>query len=515
LILPKAARPDCVKVRPFPIVGAFALDTARRALTFASTKNGAAMLTPATTDTLADLRASLPADTFRDDTAPYLTEPRGRWAGSGIVVAPRTTDQVAQIVRYCHERRIAVVPYGGGTGLVGGQLMGQGDVPLVLSLERMNAIRATYPSESVLVAEAGAILADVQKAAEDIGRMFPLSLASEGSARIGGLLSTNAGGVNVLRYGNARAQCLGLEVVRPDGSIWNGLTRLRKDNTGYDLRDLMIGAEGTLGIITAAALRLVPQPAAVGAAMLAVPSPAAALDLLALAQSRLGDGISAFEMIHRQGLDFLDEVGPAFKAPFAVHPEWMVLIDIGMPAGLAPDAALETLFEAAAEAELVTDGVIARSGADRDALWHIRESIPEANRRIGSISSHDISLPLSLVPDFIVEGGKRLAQVGHFRINCFGHLGDGNLHYNVFPLPGEARSDHEDKRAAVKDCVHDLTHEMGGSVSAEHGVGRLKVGDLEKYGDPAKLAMMRAIKLALDPHGIMNPGAVLRTLTDD
>ena len=473
------------------------------------------MLTPATTDTLADLRASLPADTFRDDTAPYLTAPRGRWAGSGIVVAPRTTDQVAQIVRYCHERRIAVVPYGGGTGLVGGQLMGQGDVPLVLSLERMNAIRATYPSESVLVAEAGAILADVQKAAEDIGRMFPLSLASEGSARIGGLLSTNAGGVNVLRYGNARAQCLGLEVVRPDGSIWNGLSRLRKDNTGYDLRDLMIGAEGTLGIITAAALRLVPQPAAVGAAMLAVPSPAAALDLLALAQSRLGDGISAFEMIHRQGLDFLDEVGPAFKAPFAVHPEWMVLIDIGMPAGFAPDAALETLFEAAADAELVTDGVIARSGADRDALWHIRESIPEANRRIGSISSHDISLPLSLVPDFIVEGGKRLAQVGHFRINCFGHLGDGNLHYNVFPLPGETRSDHEDKRAAVKDCVHDLTHEMGGSVSAEHGVGRLKVSDLEKYGDPAKLAMMRAIKLALDPHGIMNPGAVLRTLTDD
>lgn len=515
MILPKAARPDCVKVRPFLIDGAFALDTAGRALTFASTKNGAAMLTPATTDTLADLRAALPADTFRDDTAPYLTEPRGRWAGSGIVVAPRTTDQVAQIVRYCHERRIAVVPYGGGTGLVGGQLMGQGDVPLVLSLERMNAIRATYPSESVLVAEAGAILADVQKAAEDIGRMFPLSLASEGSARIGGLLSTNAGGVNVLRYGNARAQCLGLEVVRPDGSIWNGLSRLRKDNTGYDLRDLMIGAEGTLGIITAAALRLVPQPAAVGAAMLAVPSPAAALDLLALAQSRLGDGISAFEMIHRQGLDFLDEVGPAFKAPFAVHPEWMVLIDIGMPAGLAPDAALETLFEAAAEAELVTDGVIARSGADRDALWHIRESIPEANRRIGSISSHDISLPLSLVPDFIVEGGKRLAQVGHFRINCFGHLGDGNLHYNVFPLPGETRSDHEDKRAAVKDCVHDLTHEMGGSVSAEHGVGRLKVGDLEKYGDPAKLAMMRAIKLALDPHGIMNPGAVLRTLTDD
>ncbi|MFZ3582723.1 FAD-binding oxidoreductase [Loktanella sp. DJP18] len=473
------------------------------------------MLTPATPDTLAELKETLPPDSFRTDTAPYLTEPRGRWAGAGMVVAPRDVDQVARILRHCNDRRIGVVPYGGGTGLVGGQVMGQGPAPLVLSLERMTAIRATYPSESVLVAEAGAILADVQKAAQDIGRLFPLSLASEGSARIGGLLSTNAGGVNVLRYGNARAQCLGLEVVRPDGTIWHGLTRLRKDNTGYDLRDLMIGAEGTLGIITAAALRLAPQPTGVGAAMLAVPSPAAALDLLALAQDRLGDGISAFEIIGRQGLDFLTEVGPAFKAPFADTPDWMVLIDIGLPTGLAPDAALEALFEVALARELVTDGVIARSLADRDALWHIRESIPEANRRIGSVSSHDISVPLSQVPDFIVEGGKRLSRIGDFRINCFGHLGDGNLHYNVFPLRGQSRANHEDKRAAVKTCVHDLTHEMAGSVSAEHGVGRLKVGDLERYGDPVKLAMMRAIKIALDPHGIMNPGAVLKGLTND
>ncbi len=472
------------------------------------------MFTAATPESLSDLRDTLPDMAFRDDTAPYLTEPRGRWQGVGMVVAPNDTTQVAQVVRYCNDRRIAIVPYGGGTGLVGGQLMGEGAAPLVLSLERMTAIRATYPSESVLVAEAGAILADVQMAAEEIGRLFPLSLASEGSARIGGLLSTNAGGVNVLRYGNARAQCLGLEVVRPDGTIWNGLSRLRKDNTGYDLRDLMIGAEGTLGIITAAALRLVPQPVGVGAAMMAVPSPKAALDLLALAQDRLGDGISAFEIIHRQGLDFLTEVGPTFRAPFAASPDWMVLIDIGLPAGLVPDSALEQLFEEAAEAGLVTDGVIARSGADRDALWHIRESIPEANRRIGSISSHDISLPLSMVPDFIVEGGKRLARLGDFRINCFGHLGDGNLHYNVFPKPSESRADYEGSRAAIKGCVHDLTNEMGGSVSAEHGIGRLKVDDLEKYGDPVKLEMMRAIKTAMDPNGIMNPGAVLRNLSN-
>ena len=472
------------------------------------------MLTPATPDTLSALIATLPYDAVRTETAAYLTEPRGRWTGTGVVVAPRDTAEVARVVAFCNDQRIGIVPYGGGTGLVGGQLMGQGAAPLVLSLERMTAIRATYPSESVLVAEAGAILADVQRAAEDMGRLFPLSLASEGSARIGGLLSTNAGGVNVLRYGNARAQCLGLEVVRPDGTIWHGLGRLRKDNTGYDLRDLMIGAEGTLGIITAAALRLVPQPAGVGAAMLAVPSPAAALELLALAQDRLGDGVSAFELISRQGLNFLSEVGPEVRAPFAEVPDWMVLIDIGLPAGLEPDAALESLFADAAERELVTDGVIARSLADRAALWTVRESIPEANRRIGSVSSHDISLPLSQVPAFIVEGERRLAAIGRFRINCFGHLGDGNLHYNVFPLPGETRADHDDKRAAVKTCLHDLTHEMGGSVSAEHGIGRLKVGDLERYGDPAKLAMMRAIKTALDPNGIMNPGAVLRDLTE-
>ncbi|SEN36432.1 FAD/FMN-containing dehydrogenase [Loktanella fryxellensis] len=472
------------------------------------------MLTPATPATLSDLRAALADDTFRDDTAPYFREPRGRYAGTGIVAAPRDTATVARIVAFCHDRRIGIVPYGGGTGLVGGQVMG-GDVPpLVVSLERMTAIRAVYPAESVLIAEGGAILTDVQAAAEGAGRMFALSLASQGSARIGGLLSTNAGGVNVLRYGNARAQCLGLEVVRPDGSIWHGLSRLRKDNTGYDLRDLMIGAEGTLGLITAASLRLVPRPAAVGAAMLAVPSPRAALDLLGLAQDRLGDGISAFELMHRQGLDFLREAGLAFRAPFADQPAWMVLIDVGLTAGQSPDAALEDLFAAASDAGLVTDGVIARSGPDRDAMWHIRETIPEGNRRIGSIVSHDIALPLGQVPDFIAQAGARLSRIGDVRINCFGHLGDGNLHYNVFPAQGQSRDAYAHLRGAIKDCVHDLTHAMGGSVSAEHGIGRAKVGDLVRYGDPAKLAMMRAIKTALDPRGIMNPGAVLPDLTD-
>ncbi len=468
------------------------------------------MLNPLTPAFEARLRDLLPASAIKADTAPYLIEPRGRWQGQGFVVAPGSTADVAAVVRACAAARVAVVPYGGGTGLVGGQLMAEGPAPVILSLERMNRIREVYPTENVLVCDAGVILADVQKAAEAVGRLFPLSLASEGSARIGGLLSTNAGGVNVLRYGNARAQCLGLEVVRPDGTIWNGLTRLRKDNTGYDLRNLMIGAEGTLGVITGAALKLAPRPAGVGAAMMAVASPRAALELLALAGEQIGEAVSAFEIIHRQGFDFLAEVGPQIKQPFAEIPEWCVLIDVGLPAGLAPDAALEALFAAGAECGLVTDGVIAQSHAQRQDLWTIRESIPEANRRIGSISSHDIAVPLSAIPVFIDEGAKVLARIGAFRINCFGHLGDGNLHYNVFPMPGRTRADHAADRALVKQAVHDLVHAMDGSVSAEHGIGRLKTDDLEAYGDPAKLAMLRSIKDALDPLGIMNPGAVLR-----
>lgn len=468
------------------------------------------MLNAATPEFAATLRESLPEAAFKTDTAPYLTEPRGRWKGQGLVVAPGTTKDVAAVVKACAKAKVGIVPYGGGTGLVGGQLLQDGPAPVVLSLERMTRIRDIYPSENVLVCDAGAILADIQTAAEDAGRLFPLSLASEGSARIGGLLSTNAGGVNVLRYGNARAQCLGLEVVRPDGSIWHGLTRLRKDNTGYDLRNLMIGAEGTLGIITAAALKLAPRPVGIGAALLAVPSPAAALELLARAGTQVGEAISAFEIMHRQGFDFLDEVGPDYRKPFDQTPEWSVLIEVGLPKGLDPAEALETLFATAFDAGLVSDGVIAQSEADRHALWHIRESIPEANRRIGSVSSHDISVPLSAVPDFIDAGGKALAAIGDFRINCFGHLGDGNLHYNVFPMPGLGRHDYENVRPEVKRVVHDLVHSMAGSVSAEHGLGRLKVDDLEKYGDPAKLEMMRAIKQALDPGGIMNPGAVLR-----
>jgi FAD/FMN-containing dehydrogenase len=387
--------------------------------------------------------------------------------------------------------------------------MPTGPAPLILSLERMSALRGAYPAENVLVVEAGMILADVQAEAAKIGRLFPLSLASEGSCRIGGNLAANAGGTAVLRYGNARNLCLGIEAVLPDGSVFNGLKRLRKDNAGYDLRHLLIGSEGTLGIITAASLRLFPIPAASVVALLAVPSPAAALDLLGLAQGRLGGMVSSFELIHRMGFDFLAETMPDLRAPLDPVPEWQVLVELGLPAALEPEATMAALYAEGAEAGLVSDGVIATSEAQAASLWHLREMIPQANRRIGAVSSHDISLPLSEIPGFIAEAPAALRPLGAFRVNCFGHLGDGNLHWNVFPAQGASRRDHEAIRDRVKEVVHDLVHARGGSVAAEHGVGRLKVADLERYGDPGKLAAMRAIKAALDPAGIMNPGAVL------
>ena len=468
------------------------------------------MLNPVTDAFETALRAIMPEHSVRAAEPRYLEEPRGRYeTREGLLALPQTTEEVSRIVRLANEMRVGIVPYGGGTGLVGGQVAPEGPAPLILSLERMNAIRSVHPEENVLIAEAGAILADVQAAAQDVNRLFPLSLAAEGTARIGGNLATNAGGVNVLRYGNARDLCLGLEAVLPDGTIWNGLSRLRKDNTGYDLRNLLVGSEGSLGIITAASLKLSPRPAGEGTAFMVVEHPKAAISLLAEARSQLGDGISAFEIIHKQGLDFLEEHLPSVRIPFDEKPEWCVLIEVGLARGLDPQDALEALFESALEKGLVSDGLIAQSVGQRTDFWSVREYVPEANRLVGSISSHDISVPISLVPEFIERAGKVIEKLGPLRINCFGHLGDGNLHYNVFPDAGKSRQDYLAERDEVKRVVHDLVHELGGSVSAEHGIGRLKTDDLEKYGDPAKLAAMRAIKAALDPNGVMNPGAVL------
>lgn len=464
---------------------------------------------PAFVQSLAD---QLPEGRIREPEPRHLEEPRGRVEGRASAVAfPRDAQEVSLVLKAANAARVGVVPYGGGTGLVGGQVTAEGPAPLLLSLERMAAVRATYAQENVLVAEAGVTLADAQAAAEASGRLFPLSLASEGSARVGGVLATNAGGVNVLRYGNARDLCLGLEAVLPSGEIWNGLTRLRKDNTGYDLRNLLIGSEGTLGVITAAALKLSPRPAVTGTGLFVVPSVEAAIALLGLLRDQVGEGVSAFELMHRQGFEFLRDTLPELRQPFRTPPEWCVLVELGLGQGQSAEAALTGVFAEAATEGLAIDGVIAQSAGQSQELWNLREHIPEGNRRIGSIVSHDISVPISQIPAFVEQGRTALAQVDpSLRINCFGHLGDGNLHYNVFPAKGRSRADYEDMRGAIQACVHDLVHDFEGSFSAEHGVGRMKVADLERYGDPAKLSAMRAIKSALDPNGILNPGAVLR-----
>ncbi len=457
----------------------------------------------------ARLKRVLPGACFRATDPAYLEEPRGLYRGvAGLVVAPGSTDEVATLVRTCHDARVGIVPYGGGTGLVGGQIMAEGPRPVILSLERMTRIRAIHPQENVLVAEAGAILAEVQAAAKAADRLFPLSLASEGSARIGGVLATNAGGVNVLRYGNARELCLGLEAVLPDGQVWHGLKRLRKDNTGYDLRGLMIGAEGTLGIITAASLRLFARPAQRGTALVSVRDPEAALALLAMAGDMAGGAISAFELVSGVGARFLVEAALPARCPIDPAPDWSVLIELGVGPADDPEGLLTSLFERALSEGLVTDGVIAQSEAQRDAIWAMREEIPLANRRIGAISSHDISLPLSEIAAFLDTAGQAVAALGPFRINAFGHLGDGNLHYNIFPPEGREKAEFADRRAEVARVIYDLVAARGGSFSAEHGVGRLKVADLSQYGDPVGLAAMRAIKSALDPEGIMNPGVL-------
>lgn len=456
------------------------------------------------------LAAALPPGTIRPLSERYATEPRGRFATpAGIVATPATTAEVAAIVRVCAGARVGIVPFGGGTGLVGGQTMPDGPAPVILSTERLNRIRAVDSVESVAVAEAGVTLAALRDAADGADRLFPLSLASGGTATLGGVLAANAGGTQVLRYGNARALCLGLEAVLADGAVWHGLTPLRKDNLGYDLRDLLIGAEGTLGIVTAASLRLFPRPARIATAWLAVPDPAAALALLGRARDALGDAVTACELIARQGPDFVTETLPEIRQPMTPPPDWALLVEATGPAGVDLDAALQAVLADAMTAGEVADGLIAQGAGQRAAFWALREAIPEANRRIGAVSSHDISLPLARLPGFIAQARAAVAALGPFRVNVFGHAGDGNLHFNLFPPPGQSRADHAHRRAEIKRTIHDLVHGMGGSVAAEHGVGRLKTADLARYADPAKLAAMRAVKTALDPLGILNPGAVL------
>jgi len=459
---------------------------------------------------IATLRDQLDRQCFHDFAPRYLEEPRGMIKGrAGLILAPATTSEVQKIIRACNQHQAPVIPYGGGTGLVGGQVSGDHPNAVLLSMERMNRIRSLSPDDNILIAEAGVILASIQDAAEQADRLFPLSLASEGSCQIGGNLSTNAGGVGVLRYGNARDLCLGLEAVLPNGEVWNGLSRLRKDNTGYDLKNLLIGAEGSLGIITAASLKLFPRPTRYHAALVQLRDPNAALTLLTRCQAGLAGMVSAFELIHRQGLEFLAEKLPQIRVPVMGSGDWYALIDLGVVGDVHLADRFETLLGNALEDGLISDALIAQNAAQRQEFWTVRETIPEANRLIGAIYSHDISVPVSRIPDLIKSGQALIKTIGDFRINCFGHVGDGNLHYNFYPPKGKNRADYLHLQAPIKEAIYGLVYELGGSMSAEHGIGRMKLADLQRYGDPAKLAAMRAIKTALDPVGILNPGAVV------
>ena len=447
------------------------------------------------------------------DVEPYVLDWRGIYRGSTpAVVKPGSTEEVAAVMKACAEVKVAVVPQGGNTGMCMASVPRAGREEIVLSLVRMNRIRTVDPLNNTLTAEAGVVLANIQNAAAEVGRLFPLSLGAEGSCTIGGNLSTNAGGVNVLRYGNTRDLVLGLEVVLSDGQIWNGLRGLRKDNTGYDLKHLFVGAEGTLGVITAAVLKLFPKPSASATAWAAVRDPEAALALLALLRRHCGDRINAFELISRNCLELVLRHIPGTRDPLPAPNEWYVLTELAdSRAGEALRAELEHALEAAIEDALVLDVTIAESGSQSQALWKIRESIPDAAKsEAGMLYRHDISVAVSAIPAFIREAYAALqARFPGAHLICFGHLGDGNLHYNVY-IPGRARSDAAAREAHdVTDLVYDIVQRYSGSFSAEHGVGLAKVEELRRYKSAVELDVMRAIKRTLDPDGIMNPGKVL------
>ena len=438
-----------------------------------------------------------------EDTKPYFTDWRRQYsAAAACVVRPASTAEVARVVALCAREAVAVVPQGGNTGLSGGSVPTGTRPELVLSLGRMNRIRGVDPLNDTLTAEAGCVLAAVQKAADDAGRLFPLSLAAEGSCQIGGNLSTNAGGVNVLRYGSAREQVLGLEVVLPDGRVWNGLRSLRKDNTGYDLKQLFIGAEGTLGVITAAVLRLHPKPTASATAWIAVATPRHAVALLAELRARLGDRLSAFELVSRKCLEAVLSHSSDVRDPLgAAHP-WYVLAqlaDSGGPEALRAHA--EKALEECAAAGSLRDAVLAQSEAQARALWRIRETIPEAQF---TNVKHDVSVPVARIPELVerLEAALRAAFPGALPY-VFGHVGDGNLHYNVGP------DELVRQRGTVNRVVYDAVAALGGSISAEHGLGQLKREEIRLHKDPLELELMRALKRSLDPRDMMNPGKLL------
>jgi FAD/FMN-containing dehydrogenase len=458
------------------------------------------------------LRALLGAQGFIDDAAamaPYLTDWRGNYTGKAIGVArPASTDEVAAVVRLCAESRTPIVPQGGNTGLVGGGTPDNSGNALVLSLARMNRIREVDLANSAMTVEAGCILQNIQEAAATHGQLFPLSLAAEGSCTIGGNLSTNAGGTAVLRYGNARDLVLGIEAVTADGQIWHGLKALRKDNSGYDLKHLLMGAEGTLGIITAAVLKLFPAPQASCTALVATETSAAAVTLLKTVRDALGDRLTGFELMSQVCIEQVIKHFPDTAPPFAKPHAWLTLIqlsDTQRDANL--NEALEAALTPAMENGEVLDAIVATSETQARTLWGIREHIPEAEKKEGKSVKHDISVPISRIAGFIDVATPALNNAfPRAQVICFGHIGDGNLHYNL-SFPGMAPSPEQTRGA--NEIVYSLLDKLGGSISAEHGLGQLKRDEIRRHKSEVELSMMRNIKQALDPHNIMNPGKVL------
>jgi FAD/FMN-containing dehydrogenase len=447
-----------------------------------------------------------------DGMSPYLIDRRQLYHGRApLVVRPASTDQVARVVEVCAASATAIVPQGGNTSLCGGGVPHEDGSEIVLSLARMDRVREVDPLNDTITVEAGCILANVQAAAAEAERLFPLSLGAEGSCRIGGNLSTNAGGTAVLRYGTARDLVLGLEVVLADGRVWDGLRGLRKDNTGYDLKQLFLGAEGTLGIITAAVLKLFPRPRDVQVAFAGLASVEQALELLSRTRAAAGDGVTGFEFLPRLGLEFVLAHAPGASDPLAAPHPWYALLELSGPeADGGMGRLLEELLARAAEDGVVEDATIAASEAQARALWRLREDLAEAQTPEGTSIKHDVSVPLPRIPEFVTRAAKAATRVvPGARPLAFGHIGDGNVHFNVSQPPGADPDAFLAEWPGMNRVIHDLAHELGGSISAEHGVGQLKREEILRYKGAVEMELMRTLKAALDPKGIMNPGKVV------
>jgi FAD/FMN-containing dehydrogenase len=446
------------------------------------------------------------------DQGPYEVDWRDQYHGrAAAVVKPASTDEVSKVMKMLSEARIGVVPQGGNTSMCGGSVPDESGRQVIVNLSRMNRVRQVDPSNNTLTAEAGCVLATLQAEADKHGRLFPLSLGAEGSCEIGGNISTNAGGTGVLRYGNTRDLVLGLEVVLPDGRVWNGLRGLRKDNTGYDLKHLFIGAEGTLGIITAAVLKLFPKPRSQATALVAVESPTAAVALLSRLRAACGERITGFELMARICLDLVFKHIPGSRDPLQQKHPWYVLVELSdSTEGNAITELLQESLGYAAEAATIRDAVMASSEAQRQELWKLRENVSEAQKVDGLSIKHDVSVPVSRVPDLIEQAGQVLSKrFPDIRIVAFGHVGDGNIHYNCSKSERQEAKLFYEQASAVNHAVYEVVNALGGSISAEHGLGVLKRDEIKLYKSPLELELMRSIKRTLDPHGLMNPGKVL------